>query len=89
LKIDDVVKSWVLYIINFTISLGILANKFFNPRSSLQHGFIKIFEELHENKKEKKILLVSKSGAHINLKENVKAHSNNCQNNSSVLSQEA
>jgi hypothetical protein len=38
---------------------------FLNPRSSLQRGFIKIFEELRENEKEKKIFLVSKSEAHI------------------------
>ncbi len=36
-----------------------------NLRSSLQRGFIEIFEQLRENEREKKILLASKSGAHI------------------------
>jgi hypothetical protein len=38
---------------------------FLNPRRSLQRGFIEIFEKLRENEKEKKILLASKSEAHI------------------------
>jgi hypothetical protein len=36
-----------------------------NPRSSLQRGFIKIFKWLCKNEREKKILLASKSEAHI------------------------
>ncbi len=36
-----------------------------NPRSSLQRGFIEIFEQLSENEREKKILLASKSGAYV------------------------
>ncbi len=36
-----------------------------HPCSSLQRGIIKIFEKLRENKREKKILLAWKSGAHI------------------------
>jgi hypothetical protein len=36
-----------------------------NPRSRLLRGFIEKFEQLRENEKEKKILLASKSGAHI------------------------
>ncbi len=36
-----------------------------NPRSSLQRGFIEMFEILRENEKEKKILLASKSEPHI------------------------
>ncbi len=36
-----------------------------NLRSSPHHGFIEIFEQLRENEREKKILLASKSGAHI------------------------
>ncbi len=42
--------------IEFTISFGILKKIFLNPRSSLQRGFIEIFELLRENEKEKKIL---------------------------------
>ncbi len=46
-------------------NFGILQKIFLNPRSGLQRRFIKIFEQLHENEKEKKILLASKSEAHI------------------------
>ncbi len=65
MKIIHVVKSWTLHLFNFTISFGILKKIFFNPRSSLQRGFIEIFAKLHENEKEKKNLLASKSEAHI------------------------
>jgi hypothetical protein len=36
-----------------------------NLRSSLQRGFIEIFEKPCENEREKKILLASKSGANL------------------------